>query len=415
MRVLVLPKNLELGGTQKNAVSISLELAGMGHAVELATEDGPLGERVRASGVPLRLLPPVASRWHRLGTILRIIRDTRPDVVHAYEVRGVLEAAITGCLAGGVPLLGSILSTRVPWYLPETVPLTVGVPELAAFTRLWRSGRTELIEPAIDTTEPTPDAVPSLDRIDDRSNLIVLVSRLVGPFKREGILRSISAVHELAPLGYRLLIVGDGPERHIYERAAATTNRAFQTGVVTFAGAMEDPSPAYGVAKVVVGNGMSVIRAAMVSIPSVVVGREGYSEIVDLESLPGLIERGFYGVGEGLKGTDPLPAQMIAARQRVEDEDSRAVAAQLIGRYGLSTVGRKYESALAHAATVEPPNVGSLLRSLGRTAHYRYHRRRLRQQASRGGLEAENADNFVYGRLRNMALPPAHWGTGRTK
>jgi len=415
MRVLVLPKNLDLGGTQKNAVDVSLELARMGHVIELATEYGPLGDRVRGSGIPLHLLPPATSRWRRLAAIHRSIRAAKPDVVHAYEVRGILEASIAGRFAGGVPLLGSILSTRVPWFIPERLPLTVGMPALAGFTRLWRPGRTSLIEPAITIAEPTTTDLPGLDRVDDTSNLVVLVSRLVEPFKREGILRTISALHELAPLGYRLLIVGDGPARSVYERAAAATNRALKADVVVFAGAMEDPTPAYAAAKVVVGNGMSVIRAAMASIPSVVVGREGYSEVVDLKSLPDLFEHGFYGVGEGPRGTDPLPGQIITARRKSEADDTTYVAAQVTQRYGISTVARKYEDALADAITVEPPRLESLLRSLGRIAHYRHHRQRLRRKAGRRGFEDENADNFVYGRLRNMALPPAHWGTGRNE
>ncbi len=42
-------------------------------------------------------------------------------------------------------------------------------------------------------------------------------------------------------------------------------------------------------------------------------------------------------------------------------------------------------------------------------------RARFRIQAESRGLEAEQADNFVYGRLRDMALPSSRFGTGRNR
>lgn len=149
--------------------------------------------------------------------------------------------------------------------------------------------------------------------------------------------------------------------------------------------------------------------------PAVVLGREGFSEVVSPETLPGLIDRGFYGVGKG----DAVPG-LLAEQVRRSLGNERAgelavVADGLGGLYGTEVVALRLERELEAASYGAPPGIVDMARSLGRMGHYRLLRARIRSQARSLGLDSENADNFVYGRLREMALPPSRRWTGHNR
>ncbi len=414
MRVLTLPKNLDIGGTQLHAVDMAEEMSGRGVEVRVATEHGPLGGRLRSADIAPHPLAPTSFRAARLRTIRDHIRGFRPDVIHAYEVRAILEACLASA-GSNTPVLGSILSTRVPWFLPESIPLTVGMPDLAEFTARWRTGEVSVLESPVNPDLPEPLALSSGDDWKHHNKTLVLVSRLVEPFKREAILRTISAMHELGRRGWRLMIVGDGPARVIYETAAEAVNEDVGQGTVYFTGAMLDPGPAIALAHVVVGNGVTVVRAASAQIPTVVVGREGFSRVVSLDSIEALSSHGFYGVGEGLAGTDPLSEQIEDAMNPNRESDVAAVAHALKGQYGRGSIGDKLEKNLIEASTGEPPTRWDLLRALARRQHYQVRRQRLAAKAKALGLQNEIASNYVFGRLRDLALPPAKPFTGANR
>lgn len=415
MRVLVMPKNLEIGGTQLHAIDVASELSHRGVEIRVLAEPGPLIKILVDKGIEWKPLDSPDSRLLRFATIAKEVRTYQPDVIHAYEVRAILDACLSARLCRRTSVLGSILSTRVPWFLPESVPLTVGMPELAEFTRRWRTGRTALIESPIDPGLATSETFPAEGQLEDDKIVLVLVSRLVEPFKREGILRTISAMHELGPKKYRLFIVGDGPARPIFERAATALNDGLGDEVVRFTGAMTDPTPALAAAHAVVGNGVSTIRSAAAGKPTVVVGREGFSEVVTPDVVESLRQRGFYGVGAGLAPDDALPGQIEMALAPDRKHDLDKIAHAIVDRYAIESVGLRISSELKYSSSLRGPTTWSLVRSLSRRVYYRLRRSRLVRQARGLGLVDETANNHVYGRLRDLALPPAEWGTGKNR
>lgn len=416
MKVLTLPKNLEIGGTQVNAVDLAVALQTRGHEVLVASQEGPMRAKLSTHGVPVEDLPGTEHRIGRVSAIANLIRRFRPDVIHGYEVRGILDASYASRLANGPPVLGSILSTRVPWYLPETTPITVGMPSLLDFTSNWRTGPVTLIDPpVVHYNADAGGRLPGLDSLNNPSHLVVLVSRLVEPFKKEGILRTISSMRLLESEGFGLLIVGDGAARSLYEAAARDENTLARRSVVSFAGELLDPAPAFAAASVVIGNGTSVLQAAAAGTPSVVTGREGFSTVVSGDVLDALYYSGFYGVGQGVLRPDPLPDQIrqsVTPSRRVE---LGTIKERILSRYGVEVVAGRMEQELVKASELSRPSWADLERSAVRLAYYRIARARLRAEARRQGLQAENADNFVYGRLRDMALPPGRFGTGRNR
>ena len=410
MRILTVPKNLDVGGSQLNSVNVAVALAGRGHQVLVASSRGPATESLHVDGVEIAEIPSPEDRVARLRALTKLKRSHGPDVIHAYEVRAIMEACLVSLRKPSVPILGTIMSTRVPWYLPESLPLTVGMPNLASFTRRWRTGSTTLIESPVREPGPGKRDVETPRR---SGHCIVLVSRLVEPFKREGILRAIAAMDTLGGKGLVLEIVGDGPARPLFEGAAESVNQKTPAPVIEFLGEQLDPYASIASANVVVGNGLSVIEGSMMGKPAVVVGREGYSAVVDSLSLPELIDRGFYGVGNGLNSKDPLPDQIMAAMSATREAELTALASQMRDRYGLEAIVERFEEELDQARYRQPPRAHEMARSLARSVHYRARRRLLGRKAHRLGLTAENNDDFVFGRLRNMALPGGSRGTGR--
>lgn len=416
MRILALPKNLEVGGSQVNAVDLSVSLHSIGHNVLVASPDGPLGTKLAANGVETGALPRRELPIGRIRAMTGLIRAWQPDVIHAYEVRGIVDACYSSRLANGPPVLGTILSTRVPWYLPESVPITVGMPRLFDFTRRWRTGSVALIRPPIVTSHqrtPTESPIPHVDDLGDPQHLAILVSRLVEAFKKEGILRTIASMTLLGNEGVALLIVGDGPARPVYEAAAQKTNTDVGRPVVAFSGELVDPEPAFAAADVIIGNGTSVMRAAADGKPGVVIGRQGFSTVIGPEVLEALAVDGFYGVGDGLGNPDPLAGQILAALSPDRAGELEVVKKAVLELYGVEAVAEQLDRELIKASAMKCPGWGELTQVPLRVLYYRTLRARLRFAAESRGLHAEQADNYVYGRLRNMALPPARFGTGR--
>ncbi|MGB7858989.1 MAG: glycosyltransferase, partial [Acidimicrobiia bacterium] len=404
-----------VGGSQISSIDFALELSRRGHDVVVAARGGPLAARLASGGVENVPLPPRRQRLKRLSAIDRVIAGFGPDLVHATEVRAILDLCLV-TPRRRTPFLGSIFSTRVPWYLPERVPLTVAMPQLYEFTKTWRQSQLELIEAPMrwpDREDSNSERLnKAIDAFDGYDHLIVLVSRLVEPFKREGILRTIAAVRSLSDRGFRLVIVGDGSARGLYEEAAEHANEATGKRIVSFTGELVDPGPAVEAADVVVGSGTSAIHAAGGEKPTVVVGRDGFSEVVNDATLDDLIHRGFYGVGR--TGIHDLSEQIVEALSQGDGPDLRVVASRIRNRYEVQHVTTRLETAMERAATVPPPEIPEVLRAAGRFVHYRLRRDVYRFHAKRSGLVAEESDNYVFGSLRRLAVPPRSRWTGRS-
>ena len=365
MRVLVYPRDLELGGSSINAIDLAAAIRDHGHDAMVLARPGPLAERVAASGVPL-VTVPVPDRPRPSPVAVRALRDAvrrhRIDLVHTYEFWTCVEAFYAaGVLGGGVPVLGTVMSMELADFLPRTVPLTVGFLDLLEEARTRRRGPVHLLEPPVDTAIDRPGVDTSVlaerHGIDRSLLTVVIVSRAAVVMKQEGIERAIDAVAALAPtVPVRLLVVGGGSALPAIEARAASVNEKLGRPAVVLTGPMSDPRPAYQAADVVVGMGSSVLRAMAFGKPAVVVGVDGFSLPVTPETLPTFDRTGFYGVGTGrpLPGDDPLPGQLAPllldegrrsalgewGHRLVQERFSLEVAAKNLDRIYLDTLER---------------------------------------------------------------------------
>ena len=95
----------------------------------------------------------------------------------------------------------------------------------------------------------------------------------------------------------RLLIVGYGEGLDVVQARAHQVNRRRGRELVTVAGAMLDPRPAYDAADVVLGMGSSALKGMAFAKPLVVQGAAGYWRVLDEESRAGFLRDGWYGYG----------------------------------------------------------------------------------------------------------------------
>jgi glycosyltransferase involved in cell wall biosynthesis len=221
------------------------------------------------------------------------------------------------------------------------MPLTLGTEELVAEAAGTRSGVTELLEPPVDTRTNRPGAADGTafrreHGIPDDCCLFVVVSRLVGWLKQEGIERSIEAIgRTAADAPVRLVVVGDGTSAAHLRALGAAVNARTGAETVHFTGALVDPRAAYDAADVVIGMGGSALRGMAFGKPLLVIGEGGFSEIFRAESASRFYWTGYYGIGDG----DPDERELeVRIRTLLDDPALR----RELGEYALGVVEGRY-------------------------------------------------------------------------
>lgn len=357
MKILVYPHTMEIGGSQLNAVQLAGAVRDLGHEVIVISEPGPMVARVRELGLEhveiprLRGLPSVAV-GHRL---VRLVRERRIDVVHGYEWSSVIEAFFGPALRYRTPVVGTVMSMAVVWFFPRTVPLIVGTAEMRRAAIEAGHRRVTLLEPPVDTEsdDPALEDGGNLRRrlgIAPEEVLIVMVSRLASTLKLEGLLTACQTMGEIATNARccaRLLIVGDGPVRDQVSDAAAAANARAGRNVVVLCGEMVDPRPAYAAADIVIGMGGSALRGMAFAKPLVVIGEQGFSEVLTDHSLGSFLQGGWYGTGPGSLGAG-VPALQRALEALIVSRDLRRTLSSssrqlVIDRFSLRRAARLQE------------------------------------------------------------------------
>jgi glycosyltransferase involved in cell wall biosynthesis len=283
--------------------------------------------------------------------ISRLVRRREIDVVHGHEWPPIIEAFVGRTLLHRTSVVGTVMSMSVAPFLPWSVPLTVGTELIrqAAITAGHR--HVMLLEPPVDTRADNPSVDGGSFRAEQgvRPNevLVAMVCRLVPDLKLEGLLSACDAVRELAVAGKpaRLMIVGDGQARGDVAGRAADVNAAVGYEAVLLTGEMADPGPAYAAADVIIGQGGSALRGMAFAKPLVVIGEEGFSELLTPESAPTFLRQGWYGLGSGSLGTG-VPALRQALERLVSSPELR----RNLGLFGRRLAEERFS--LNHAAEI---------------------------------------------------------------
>jgi glycosyltransferase involved in cell wall biosynthesis len=413
VRVLVYPHTMEIGGSQLNAVEIAAAVRDRGHDVTVVSRPGPLVETVRALRLPHVTLDPRATRTlstRALGHLTSLARERSIDVVHGYEWPPGVEAILGPRLRLGVPVVCTVMSGTVAPFLPRTLPLIVGTEELRRYEESAGRPLVRLLEPPVDVRANAPAYQAGSFRadlgLDPDVPLLAIVCRLV-PMKLEGVLSACDAVGELAAAGtpVQLVLVGDGPARPAAEEAAAKANARAGRRVVTLAGEMFDPRPAYAAADVVLGMGGSALRGMAFGKPLMVQGVGGFWKLLTPESAPLFLAQGWGGTCHDADWRGAGAARLIAILPLLLDDP--ATRARL-GKYGRSLVTDRFS--LDHAAAIQEevyslatqttarPGQAQLAMEALRTGQGAWlHKARRRWQRWRGTVDIEDFNKVTVG------------------
>ena len=369
MRVVVYPHSLAIGGSQLNAVELAAAVRDRGHEVLIYAVPGPLAERIERLG--LELVPAIDPRHRPAPAVMRqltgLVRDRRIDLVHGWEWPPALEGWYGPLLRRRVPVVCAIMSMGVAGFLPPSMPLLVGTMQLQESTRAGRPGPVGLLEPPVDTVANHPgvgsDGFRERFGIPPGRPLVVVVSRLVTDLKLEGLERAIGAAGLLAteaPLS--LAIVGDGPAAERLAARAAAVNEVAGAGTVVLTGPLMDPRPAYAAADVVLGMGGSILRGLAFAKPAVVLGEDGFSEVLQPDTSDQFLWHGFYGLGDGDLGPGRLAAQLRALLADPARRDALAAYSLSLVRERFSLAGAAARlEAFYEAALAAPPGPARVL------------------------------------------------------
>jgi glycosyltransferase involved in cell wall biosynthesis len=353
MKVVIYPHSMEVGGSQLNAVQLAGAIRDRGHEVIVLSEAGPLAGRLEKMGLehvelPLRRRRPSPQV---IRTISRLVRQRGIDVVHGHEWPPIIEAFVGRVFLHHTPVVGTVMSMSVAPFLPRSVSLTVGTDLIRHAAIAAGHRRVILLEPPVDTKADNPGVDGRHFRaergVQPNEVLIAMVCRLVPDLKLEGLLSACDAVRGLAVAGkpVRLMIVGDGRARGDVAGRAADVNAAVGHEAVLLTGEMADPSPAYAAADVIIGQGGSALRGMAFAKPLVVIGEEGFSELLTPESSPTFLQQGWYGLGTGSLGTG-VPALRLALERLVSSPELR----RELGLFGRRLAEERFS--LDHAAEI---------------------------------------------------------------
>lgn len=336
--VLVQVNNLELGGTQINAIDLAkaVEVHGFYSVIfgPMATlpKSGPnVLELARARGVPIEGYWPAASVIPgRAKALSARAKRIGAEIVHVYGNLGDPRSAFWGpCFGGRRPFVHTVYEMSVAPDVYRHTSLVVGagfiLDDLAD-----RPGPTTLVSPPVDVLADAPNLArgfgfrASLGDLGSRQ-LIVVVSRLAREMKSYPIETAIHAMALLADTDAVLVVVGTGSEEARLREIGQGVNDTLGRTAVKFVGPMADPGPAYAAADIMLGMGGSAARSLAFAAPLIVHGEGGSAELFEQSTAASLFRRSFWS-----QHSEPHAPIILAGllRQLLGDPARRRVLGQ---------------------------------------------------------------------------------------
>lgn len=312
MKLLILSRSLNLGGAERQIVTLARALHARGHDVQVCTfyANGALEPELRAAGVPVHALEK-RGRWDLLGfarSLVALVRRLEPDVLHSYLGTPNLFALLLRPLFPRLRLVWGVRASfmdlgQFGWasrmvYAAEArlarfVDLTIANSEAGkayAVSRGFPADRTIVVPNGIDTVRFAPDSeartrVRAEWGVPEDAPLVGMVARLDPMKGHPTFLRAAAVLSALRP-EVRYVLVGGGPEavRNALETLAGELGLGDR---VVFAGARQDVAAVYSALDVAtsasLGEGFpNVIGEAMAcGVPCVVTDVGDSARIVD--------------------------------------------------------------------------------------------------------------------------------------
>jgi glycosyltransferase involved in cell wall biosynthesis len=372
MRILLLATGLRLGGAEQQVAALAHRFVELGLAVAVVslTPDCEVALPAAAQTLLLDMRKTPWSMAAALWRVRRLVRDWRPDVMHAHMVHANLFARVLTRFGGMPPLICTAHSYREGGAARMLAyRLTDRWCELT--THVGAEGRQRMIEvgaaPAarivvvpngIDTARFRPDAqarsaMRAMLGAGEGERLVLNVGRLVPEKAQDLLLRAFAT---LPPdTGARLLIAGEGPRRAALEQRIAQLgldHRATLLGARGDIPALLNAADLFVLSSDIEGMPIALGEALACGCPVVATDAPGVAELIDDRG--SLVARGDAAAlgaamlraltdGRGEAAAQAARHQRIAARLSLD-----AVARQWLACYarlGDTAAGARVEAA----------------------------------------------------------------------
>ncbi|MFJ4472321.1 glycosyltransferase family 4 protein [Streptomyces sp. NPDC089424] len=366
-RVLHLTQPVD-GGVARVVADLTRAQLAAGLGVTVACPDSGLSDILRRLGADVRpwqaARAPGASLAGEVRRLRRLVRDVRPDLVHAHSAKAGLAGRIA--VRGRIPTVfqphawsfeavgGTTAALALKWerFGARWAHRTVCVSEAECRTGL-RAGihaRWTVVPNGIDTEHFRPAAAATVRAalradVAPRAPLVVCVGRLCRQKGQDVLLAAWPSVVRRVP-GARLALVGDGPDRE----------RLRGPEPVLFAGAVPDAAPWYQAADVVVlpsrweGMALAPLEAMACGRPVVATDVDGARESLP----PGHAPRCLVPPEDPPALADALTALLLDAplREALGHEGRRHVRAAHDVRHAAGAMGDVYRALLGTGTPV---------------------------------------------------------------
>lgn len=237
MRILLLIRQLSVGGAERQVCLLATALRQRGHEIKVAVfyGGGALEAELAGAGIPLIDLGK-RGRWDNAGFVwrlLRTLRCERPDIVYSFlTVANLLNSLLGPCLPGTRRVIGlrasnmdlsrydglSRLTSHLETRLAGQADLVIANSERgrqAALAAGFPAARLRVVRNGIDTRRFLPDrrrgaAFRAAWGIAPEQWLVGLIGRL-DPMKGHPIFLQAAARLRTTDPGLRFVCVGGGP------------------------------------------------------------------------------------------------------------------------------------------------------------------------------------------------------------
>jgi len=259
-----------LGGHYHTLSAIAKSLA------EAGDEVGIISFGYRKSPVLESLLPDIKV-WHvpisnplfsfPLLKLLRLIRQFKPQAIHAFDVHAFLPARIAAILLGVVVVLTKCGGPRPKHYFPRGDVLTVfSGSDHRHFTGRWKN--VELIPNRVEAFATESNLVVAIaKRIPDQYDLKLIRITRIGRYYKKTLYDSVKLLDELRARGVNacLIVVGAVYEQAIYKEFLDKGHP--HVYLFTEFEFTRDAKRVLPVADVAIGTGRSLMEAAVAGLP----------------------------------------------------------------------------------------------------------------------------------------------------
>ena len=351
-KVLMVLMGLEIGGAETHVVELSKELHREGWDVAVVSNGGVYERELQEAGIRCHHAPlhkrDAFLMARSLGILRRVMKEEKPDVVHAHAripafLCGILQKQmgfpfVTS--AHWVFYVNSILKRIADWgertiavsddikqYLidsygvpAEQISVTINGIDTEKFSPDV-SGERVLREFGLDAARPV---ISYVSRMDESRALVARQLVAIAPRLREAI------------PGVQLLIVGGGDVFDEIKAQADAANAAAGENYVVMTGARTDINEIVAAGDIFVGVSRAALEAMAAAKPVIVAGNEGYIGLFGKEKLALAQSNNFCCRGCEMSNEELLYSDIVNALCKLSTEQRAE-----LGRYGRAVI-REY-------------------------------------------------------------------------